>query len=67
MELPTRAKPHHKQLLAYIDQHGFITDRDYAKITERAKATRTLDFNYLIDLGIIARHGSGRGIYYKRI
>lgn len=38
-------KPYHLKILAYIDDHGFITDRDYAGLTERAKAMRNLDFN----------------------
>jgi Fic family protein len=59
-------KPYHRQILAYIDEHGFITDRDYARLTERAKATRNLDFNRLIDMGLIVRKGRGRGTYYQR-
>ncbi len=62
----TRLHAHHQQILDYIDQHGFVTDRDYAKLTERAKATRSLDFRKLIELGLIQRHGRGRGIYYTR-
>jgi Fic family protein len=62
----TTLKPHHQHILAYIDEHGFITDRDYAQLTDRAKATRTLDFNRLIEMGVISRHGVGRAIYYKR-
>ncbi|MEA3349290.1 MAG: Fic family protein [Chloroflexota bacterium] len=63
----TRLKPYHKAILEYIDEHGFITDRDYAQLTDRAKSTRSLDFNKLIELGIIDRKGSGRGVYYKRV
>jgi Fic family protein len=59
-------KPHHLVILNHIDAHGFITDRDYARLTERAKATRTLDFNHLIDLGLIARQGRGRNTHYRR-
>ncbi|MCO5185167.1 MAG: Fic family protein [Anaerolineae bacterium] len=55
----TRLQPHHEALLAFIDTHGFITDRDYAQLTDRAKATRTLDFRKLIDLGLIERRGRG--------
>ncbi len=62
----TTLKQHHEQILAYIAENGFITDRDYAQLTSRAKATRTLDFNHLIELGIISRQGSGPGTYYKR-
>ncbi len=62
----SRLHAHHQQILDYIDQHGFVTDRDYAKLTERAKATRSLDFRKLIELGLIQRHGRGRSIYYTR-
>ena len=53
-------------ILGHIDAHGTITDADYAGLTERAKATRTLDFNRLIDLGFIARHGRGRNSHHRR-
>ncbi len=59
-------KPHHRQILAWLDEHGYITDRDYAQLTDRAKATRTLDFNFLLKLGLIERKGVGRGTYYRR-
>lgn len=62
----TALKPYHQAILAYIDAHGFITDRDYAGLTERAKATRALDFKFLLDQGVIVRKGKGRGIYYQR-
>jgi Fic family protein len=60
----TRLHTYHQQILDYIQQHGFITDSDYAKLTSRAKATRSLDFNKLLALGLIERKGRGRGIYY---
>ena len=63
----TRLDPHHQLILDYIDQHGLITDRDYAQLTPRAKATRALDFKRLLLLGLIQRKGSGRSIYYQRI
>lgn len=62
----TRVEAHHQLILDYIDQHGLITDRDYAQLTPRAKATRSLDFKRLLDLGLIQRKGSGRSIYYQR-
>ncbi len=61
-----RLKSHHRAILAYLDEHGVITDSDYAKLTERAKATRSLDFRKLIELGIIERRGRGRSTYYQR-
>ncbi len=62
----TTLKAHHLAILSYIDAHGYITDSDYARLTERAKATRTLDFNRLIELGLITRLGKGRNTHYRR-
>jgi Fic family protein len=58
-------KPHHQQIISYINRQGFITDKEYAAITRRAKATRNKDFNKLIDLGLIERAGKGKSTYYK--
>lgn len=54
----------HSRMLEYIKMNGFITDRKYAELTDRAKATRVMDFNKLIDLGLIERKGKGRSTYY---
>ena len=62
----TRLKPHHQAILSYIDQHCFITDRDYAQLTHRAKSTRHRDFKKLIQLGLIERKGRGRNSHYQR-
>ena len=64
--LDTALQPYHNAILAHIDTYGFITDKDYAQLTERAKATRALDFKKLLDLGLIERKGRGRGTYYQR-
>jgi len=56
--------PYHEKILRFIEKKGYITDSDYAKITECAKATRSLDFNKLINLGFIERKGKGRATYY---
>ena len=60
----TRLRPHDEKVLAYIRKNGFITDREYAAFTSRAKATRALDFQKLIRLGLIRREGKGRSTYY---
>lgn len=57
----------HKIILDYIDKNGFITDKIYSSLIERAKATRNLDFRKLIALGLIIMEGGGKGTYYKRI
>lgn len=62
----TSLQPYHQTILDYIDAHGFITDKEYAALTERAKATRSLDFNKLIALGLIVRQGQGRATHYRR-
>ncbi len=61
----TSLRPHEAAILNHINAHGYITDSDYARLTERAKATRTLDFNRLIALGLIVRLGRGRRTYYR--
>lgn len=59
-------QPHHLAILDYINENGFIVDKDYAALTDRAKTTRALDFNKLIELGLIERHGRGRNTHYRR-
>lgn len=56
---------HHLDILEYIGEHGFITDREYAKRTDRARPTRHLDFRKLIDLGRIESVKKGRATYYR--
>lgn len=60
----TQLEPHHLKILEYIKNNGYITQRDYAKLTDRAKPTRALDFLKLIDLQLIERKGDGRGAHY---
>lgn len=57
-------KPYHQKIIEFIKQKGFITDRDYAALVDRAKPTRRLDFNKLIELGLIVREGKGKNTYY---
>jgi Fic family protein len=60
----TRLEPHHLKIFEYIKQNGFIADRDYATFTDRAKATRTMDFQKLMELDLIERKGKGKATYY---
>jgi Fic family protein len=60
----TQLKSYHQKILEFIKQKGFITDRDYAALVDRAKPTRRLDFNKLIELGLIVREGKGKNTYY---
>ncbi len=55
---------YHLKILEFIQKKGFIADQDYAKLTDRAKATRALDFQKLTELGLIERRGKARATYY---
>jgi len=60
----SKLQPYHIKILEFIKEKGFITNRDYEALVARAKATRILDFQKLIDLGLIERKGKGRATYY---
>lgn len=60
----TGFKEHERLLLAYLQEHGSITDAVYATLVPRARATRALDFRRLLALHAIYRHGKGRATYY---
>lgn len=62
----THLEKHHLKLMEKVNEQGYMTDRDYAKLTLRAKATRTLDFQRLLDLGLLERKGKGKATYYVR-
>jgi len=57
-------QPYHLKILKFIREKGFIADRDYAKFSDRARSTRALDFQKLIESGLIERKGKGRTTYY---
>ncbi len=59
-----KLQPYHLKMLEFIRKNGAVADRDYAKLVDRAKATRTLDFQRLMGLGLIKREGKGRATYY---
>ncbi len=61
----TELKPYHKKIIDYIEKNGYITDVRYSKLVKRAKATRNIDFNKLIFIGLIQREGKGKNTYYK--
>ncbi len=60
----TKLESHHLKILKHIKKNGFITQRDYSKLTNRTKPTRVLDFLKLIDLQLIQRKGKGRSTHY---
>lgn len=61
----TMLKDYHQKIIDFIREKGFITDKDYSRLTDRAKPTRNLDFRKLIYLGIIVKIGKGKATYYK--
>jgi Fic family protein len=58
-------KDYHQKIINYIKEKGYITDREYSKLTTRAKPTRNLDFKKLITLGLVQKNGKGKATYYK--
>lgn len=60
----TKLEDYHLKILDYMKEKGSITNREYAKLIDRAKPTRALDLQELIDLGLIERKGKGRATYY---
>ncbi|MFH2033106.1 MAG: Fic family protein [Candidatus Margulisiibacteriota bacterium] len=58
-------KPHHKIILKQIQDHGSVSDPEYAKLTKRSKASRNLDFRKMISLGLIEKVGKGKATYYR--
>lgn len=60
----TQLKPYHVKIVEHIQKNGFITDSDYATLTDRAKATRTKDFKKLQELALIERKNKGKATYY---
>ena len=61
----TTLENHHEKLLEYIRNNGYINDKLYSRLTDRAKATRSLDFQKLTNLKLIERFGKGKATYYK--
>ena len=58
-------KMYHRKIITYIKKKGYITDKNYSELTDRAKPTRNLDFRKLIALGIIEKVGKGKATYYR--
>lgn len=59
-----KASEHEEIVVNYVKKHGSISEREYGKLTGRARSTRILDFKRLTDKGILIRHGRGKATYY---
>lgn len=60
----TQLQKYHEKILDFIKEKGFIKDSDYVKLVDRARATRILDFQKLVKLGLIERKAKGKATYY---
>jgi Fic family protein len=58
-------KHHHNIILKHIKKHGFITDKIYSTLVSRAKPTRNLDLNHLINMNLIEPTGKGKATIYR--
>ncbi len=64
---PLNHSPLHPRLdwiLMVLNKKGLITRAEFMKRFSIQKSTAANDFNSLINLKLIQRHGKGRGIYY---
>ncbi|MFH1244669.1 MAG: Fic family protein [bacterium] len=57
-------KKHHRQILTYLETHPEINDLEYSKLVKRGNSTRSADFTYMINLGLLTRHSGGPATYY---
>ena len=55
-----------QEIINFVNQNGRISNRDYASHTDRAKATRALDFKKLVSMGLLKRVGKGKATYYQK-
>jgi len=60
-----RRRPELTILINYVKENGAIDDKEYSKITKRAKSTRALDFKHLVEQGIFERMGKGKNTFYR--
>lgn len=59
-----RLEEYQQKILEFIQKNGSINQEQYAKLTDRAKSTRALDFQDLVSMKLIERKGKGKATYY---
>lgn len=62
-----RLKPHHELILQFLQEHGSITTKQYAQITDRKTSTRAKDLSELVNMELIRRVGRTRSVYYELV
>lgn len=55
-----------QEILDFVNQNGRISNGDYARFTDRSKATRALDFKKLVSMGFLKRGGRGKATFYVK-
>lgn len=53
-------------ILHQVDEHGRVTMSDMLALTGASRNTLKLHFRELLGRGLLAMHGSGRGVWYTR-
>lgn len=60
-----KSKDNYERIITdYIKKHGSISRSEYTNITNRSRASQTLDFKDLTARNIIERIGNGKNTYY---
>ncbi len=59
-----KLEDYHLIILDYIRKKGSISQFEYAKLVKRAKSTRALDLQELVEFGLVERKGNGKATYY---
>jgi len=64
-EKSIRLNPRQKKALAFVNQQGLITNRDYITLFPGITSRTALnDLRELVDEGILQKKGSTKGTYY---
>jgi tetratricopeptide (TPR) repeat protein len=50
--------------LAFVREHGRVTNRDYCELTNCAQVTAARDLKDLVAQGVLVKAGKGRGTFY---
>ena len=51
-------------LLKHVSEHGTVTRREYVKVANVPERTAARDLQHLVEQGILAKEGKGRGVRY---
>ncbi len=55
-----------QEIINFVNQNRRISNGDYSRLTDRAKATRALDLKKLVSMGLLKRVGKGKATYYVK-